>query len=109
MPYPRNYLPITSLLLISACNSPQPDINQKMTDENLYGTTPDDKEMNQAMATARRNFDRSESAYQSGRYDPLKFTIKVRFADPGGNEYIWLTDTRRPRQSRSGFPYKIED
>jgi uncharacterized protein YegJ (DUF2314 family) len=65
---------------------------RKKTTENMYSTTDEDTAMNAAMATARRRFGQFDSAFRSGKYEPRQFSIKVRFSNPNGHEYIWVTE-----------------
>ena len=44
------------------------------------------------MEIARKRFPKFDSAFESGKYDKDKFSIKVKFSHAKGNEYIWLID-----------------
>ena len=70
---------------------------------NLYSTDADDQPMNEAMETARKTFSKFDSAFESGRYDKTKFSIKVKFPDEVGNEYIWLTEISKQDGHYSGL------
>lgn len=77
--------------LFGACSDQKKQIAGKAVD-NLYSTNTDDQPMNKAMEVARRKFTKFDSAFESGRFDRDKFSIKVKFPHPRGNEYIWLTE-----------------
>lgn len=79
-------------MLMAACSSRQNERNNKRTTDNLYSTDKSDQLMNQAMEIARKTFPKFDSAFESGKYDKDKFSIKVKFSHSDGNEYIWLTD-----------------
>lgn len=84
---------LTSLvMLMTACDHRQHERNTEKAAGNLYSTDEDDRPMNQAMEIARQRFPKFDSAFESGKYDKDKFSIKVRFSHARGNEYIWLTE-----------------
>ena len=83
------------VMLMTACNARQNEPNNKEVVDNLYSTDKGDKLMNQAMEIARKRFSKFDSAFESGKYDKDKFSIKVKFPYSNGNEYIWLTDISR--------------
>ncbi|HVU53475.1 MAG TPA: DUF2314 domain-containing protein [Puia sp.] len=60
--------------------------------KNMYLTDSADPAMNAAMDIARTRFGAFDSAYESGKYDKDKFSIKVKYPQQAGNEYIWLVD-----------------
>jgi len=59
---------------------------------NMFTTDSVDVAMNRAMDIARKRFSAFDSAFESGRYDKDKFSIKVKYPHKQGNEYIWLVD-----------------
>lgn len=80
-------------MLFAACSDGQQEQKMKKTGDNLYSTDTDDQLMNQAIETARHRFPKFDSAFESGKYDKDKFSLKVRFpGGAGGNEYIWLVE-----------------
>jgi uncharacterized protein YegJ (DUF2314 family) len=94
-PLIQRYIVVFALLALTACGFDRQEKKGSQAADNLYSTDKDDQEMNRAMATAKRTFPRFDSAFSSGRYDRDQFSIKVRFAAPGGNEYIWLTEIQK--------------
>ena len=60
--------------------------------DNMYATDSADVAMNRAMDIAHRRFPVFDSAFESGKYDNDKFSIKVRYPHKRGNEYIWLVN-----------------
>jgi uncharacterized protein YegJ (DUF2314 family) len=63
-----------------------------VAENNMYTTDSADRAMNLAMDFARRRFGVFDSAFESGKYDKDKFSIKVKYPHPRGNEYIWLVN-----------------
>ena len=80
------------LAIYPACNYAQSKSDQKKSAENMYSTTTDDTQMNNAMVIANSRFGQFDSAFRSRHYDQSKFSIKLRFSNPNGHEYIWITD-----------------
>jgi uncharacterized protein YegJ (DUF2314 family) len=88
----QRLLPALCFLLLSftAC---QEHTNEKLSaEQNTYITDSVDVMMNTAMDIARRRFGAFDSAFESRKYDSDKFSIKVKFPHPRGNEYIWLVN-----------------
>ena len=67
----------------------------KKAADNMYTTDSADVAMNAAMDAARRRFGAFENAFESGKYDKDKFSIKVKFPHQRGNEYIWLVNVSK--------------
>lgn len=59
---------------------------------NMYTTDSADVAMNKAMDIARKRFGAFDSAFESGKYDNDKFSIKVKYPHSRGSEYIWLVN-----------------
>lgn len=60
--------------------------------DNTYTTDSADAAMNKAMVIAHKKFSAFNSAFESGKYDKDKFSIKVKYPHQHGNEYIWLVN-----------------
>jgi uncharacterized protein YegJ (DUF2314 family) len=57
----------------------------------IYSTPSDDREMNNAILTARNSLEQFKVALESNSYDTSKFALKVRFKTATGAEHIWAT------------------
>jgi uncharacterized protein YegJ (DUF2314 family) len=91
MPSPKPLLCLPLFLLLTACGPGKSPITTGKTDTNLFSVKADDSEMNAAIARARFNLPRFDSALASDNYDPGWNMLKVRFPTPrGGYEHIWL-------------------
>jgi uncharacterized protein YegJ (DUF2314 family) len=92
-----------SICLFFACSQPAAKKVEKEKVDNMYSTTGDDTQMNSAMQAAGRRFGQFDSAFKSGKYDPLLFSIKVRYSYPRGNEYMWLVQVDFDKNEYSGL------
>jgi uncharacterized protein YegJ (DUF2314 family) len=79
---------LTGLL---SCNNAQTKKTENEAKDNLYKTPSDDKEMNEAIATAKKTLDQFDKALESNIYDTSTFALKVRFPTSTGGEHIWVT------------------
>jgi uncharacterized protein YegJ (DUF2314 family) len=81
---------IFHVMAFAACHG-QAKSDSKAAD-NMYTTDAVDTAMNKAMEIAHGRFSAFDSAFESGKYDKDKFSIKVKYPHQHGNEYIWLVN-----------------
>ena len=58
----------------------------------IYTTADSDKEMNNAIKTAKGTLDKFQKALQNNEYDSGTTALKVKFSTPTGFEHIWLAN-----------------
>ena len=83
------FLPAIFLFSLVACNNSPKDKPHLDAGTGLFQTTDDDSSMNKAIRTARNTFGDFREAFNSGKYDPSTFSVKVSFPFDGGDEHIW--------------------
>ena len=74
-----------------ACNNHQVINSEKESPNNLYYTQSEDKEMNDAILTAKSTLDQFDKALISNKFDTSTFALKVKFPTVTGAEHIWAT------------------
>lgn len=92
---------IFQAVVFAACSG-QSKSDSKAAD-NMYTTDAVDTQMNKAMDIAHRRFSAFDSAFESGKYDKDKFSIKVKYPHQHGNEYIWLVNISKVKGNYMGI------
>ncbi len=75
------------LLTLTACQNTSTPPGEE---GNIYNTTDEDKEMNEAILTARNTLHQLDTVLASGNYDEESASLKVKFDAPGGGEHMWV-------------------
>jgi len=86
-----SFLTVFLFIGLIACNNNQTTKTEKKSADNLYATPSDDKEMNEAILTAKNTLDQFDKALESNKYDTSTFALKVKFPTSTGAEHIWAT------------------
>lgn len=84
---------LTTLIIVGliACDNNQTTKAEKESADNLYTTPSEDKEMNDAILSAKNTLDQFDKALKSNKFDTSTFALKIKFPTSTGAEHIWAT------------------
>jgi uncharacterized protein YegJ (DUF2314 family) len=88
----KYYILIGTLIFTLACNTNEKVKHAANSEDEIYSTSSEDEEMNEAVNAAKGTIQLFEKAFLSKKYDETSFVLKVRFATPKGFEHIWVNN-----------------
>jgi len=90
-------------LIITSSLYCQVQKTERSGEPDIYNFSGNDKEMNEAIKTARQTIKEFNQAILSGNKNYRAFTLKVRFPTPKGFEHIWLSGISFKENKYSGI------
>jgi uncharacterized protein YegJ (DUF2314 family) len=98
----KYYLLISTLMFILSCNTNQKVKHVTKSEDEIYSTSSEDEEMNEAIDSAKSTLQLFENAFRSKKYDESSFVLKVRFDTPKGFEHIWVNNIEMEKNNYYG-------